>query len=125
MIPPQTDQTLMIVDDEQEALEGAQFFFEAQGIKVLTAQGGHEALALMKVCRPQIIMLDIKMKGMSGTEILRKVKEMAPEVSVVMVTGLSEEGLEEECRALGAAQFLQKPVRVEQLQQIVQDLHGA
>lgn len=117
--------TLLVVDDEPEVLEGAQAFFEAQGVKVLTAQGGHEALALMKACQPKVIMLDIKMKGMSGTEILRKAKEMDPDVAVVMVTGLSEDGLEEECRALGAAQFIHKPVRVDQLQQIIQSLNGA
>lgn len=115
---------LLIVDDELDALEGAQFFFESRGVEVLTAQGGLEAMALIKACKPQVIMLDIKMKGMSGTEILRKAKEMDPTVAVVMVTGLSEEGLEEECRALGAAQFLHKPVRVEELEQIIQTLHA-
>lgn len=116
---------ILIVDDEIEVLEGAQFFFEAQGIEVLTARGGHEALALVKACHPQLIMLDIKMQGMSGTEILRHAKQMNPDVPVIMVTGLSEDGLEEECASLGAAQVLHKPVRIAELQGIVQSLHHA
>ncbi|MBI4226817.1 MAG: response regulator [Candidatus Omnitrophica bacterium] len=116
---------ILIVDDEIEVLEGAQFYFEAQGIEVLTARGGHEALALVRACKPHLVMLDIKMKGMSGTEILRHTKAMHPEMPVIMVTGLSEEGLEEECHSLGASQVLHKPVRLSELQGIVQNLHGA
>ena len=116
---------ILIVDDELEVLEGAQFFFQAQGIEVLTARGGHEAMALFRTCKPHLVMLDIKMKGMSGTEILRQTKAMHADIPVVMVTGLSEEGLEEECLALGAAKVLHKPVRVSELQAIVQGLHGA
>ena len=115
---------LLIVDDELDALEGVQFFFQTRGVEVLTAQGGLEALALVKACHPQVIMLDIKMKGMSGTEILRKAKEMDPSVAVIIITGLSEDGLEEECRALGAMAFLTKPVRVEELEQVIQTLHA-
>ena len=115
---------ILIVDDEQEALEGMQTFFEALGVEVLTAQGGHEALALIRACHPGLILLDIKMKGMSGTEILQKAKAINPDVPVVMVTGLSAEGLEEECLALGATQLLHKPVRLEQLQQVVETLHA-
>lgn len=115
---------ILIVDDELEVLEGMQFFFEAQGIEVLTARGGHEALALVRACKPRLIMLDIKMKGMSGLEILRQAKAMQADVSVVMVTGLSEEGLDEECLALGAAQVLHKPVRVAELQEIVHSLYA-
>jgi len=116
---------LLLVDDELDALEGTRFFFEAQGIEVLTAQGGHEALALLKACRPGVIMLDIKMKGMSGLEILRKAKAFDPSVAVVMVTGVSEEGLEEECLALGAVCVLHKPVRIEELEQVVHTLHAS
>lgn len=115
---------LLIVDDETDALEGTKFFFESQGLEVLTAQGGHEALALVRACRPKVLMLDIKMRGMSGTEVLRQAKAIDPDINVIMVTGLSEEGLEEECRTLGAAQFLHKPVSVEELEQVIQTLHG-
>ena len=115
---------LLIVDDELDALEGVQFFFQTRGVEVLTAQGGLEALALVKACHPQVIMLDIKMKGMSGTEILQKAKELDPSVAVIIITGLSEDGLEEACRALGAMAFLTKPVRVEELEQVIQTLHA-
>ncbi len=114
---------LLIVDDELDALEGVRFFFEARGVEVLTAQGGHEALALIKACHPQVIMLDIKMKGMSGMEILQKAKALDPSVAVVMITGLSEDGLEETCRALGAMAFLAKPVRVEELEHVIETLN--
>lgn len=116
---------LLIVDDELDAVEGARFYFESRGVPVLTAQGGHEALALLKSCRPRAILLDVKMRGMLGTEILRKAKELDPTVAVIMVTGVSDEGLEEECRALGAAQFLHKPVRIDELAGVLLALHDA
>lgn len=119
-----TGQKLLIVDDEKEVLEGIQFFFESHGVEVLTAQGGHEAMALLRACKPGLMMLDIKMQGMSGTEILQKTKELYPDVTVVMISGLSDDGIEEQCHALGAAKFLHKPVRIQELEEVVQTLHG-
>ena len=67
---------LLLVDDESEALEGMEYYFTGRGHEVLIAHGGYEALALIKACKPQLMLLDLKMKGLSGFEIMREVRKI-------------------------------------------------
>lgn len=113
---------LIIVDDEVDALTGMELYFSAKGYEVLTAQGGHEALALVKACKPQVMLLDLKMKGLSGFEIMKKVRELDPSVMTIVVTGMSQDNLEEECERLGAVKVLHKPIRLEDLDAILKSL---
>ena len=111
---------LLIVDDEKDALDGMEFYFSARGHEVFTAQGGHEALALIKVCKPTLMLLDLKMKGLSGFQIMERVRDLAPELTTIVVTGMSQDDLDAECSRLGAIRVLRKPIRVEDLEEIVQ-----
>jgi DNA-binding response OmpR family regulator len=113
---------LLIVDDEVDALAGMELYFSAKGHEVLTAQGGHEALALVKACKPQLMLLDLKMKGLSGFEIMEKVREIQPGLTTIVITGISQENLEEDCRRLGASRVVHKPVKLEELDEIVRNL---
>ena len=115
---------LLIVDDEADALEGMEFYFSARGHEVLTAKGGHEALALIKACKPELMLLDLKMRGLSGFEIMEKAREMMPGLTTVVVTGISQENLEADCLRLGAVKVLHKPVKVEDLDEVVRALNG-
>ncbi|MBI3333633.1 MAG: response regulator [Candidatus Omnitrophica bacterium] len=111
---------LLIVDDEVEVVEGMAFYFTLRGHEVLTAQGGDEALALVKARRPQLMLLDLKMKGLSGFDIMEEVRGACPEMTTVVITGVSQENLEQECRRLGAARVIQKPVKVDELERIIE-----
>ena len=113
---------LLIVDDEVEALEGMEFYFSAHGHEVLIAQGGAEALALIKAHKPQLMLLDLKMKGLSGFDVLKQVPGLDPKLITVIVTGMDQEDLDEECRRLGAWKVIRKPVRVEDLEEIVEEI---
>tara|TARA_B100000315_G_C14404508_1_gene508040 strand:+ start:154 stop:519 length:366 start_codon:yes stop_codon:yes gene_type:complete len=114
---------ILIVDDETEVLEAVDTLLSTRGFEILTAQGGHEAIALLKNCQPELVILDIRMKGMDGMEILKKAKELNPSVQVAMITGLNDEGIEEKCRGLGAAHFLRKPLGVEELEKVVAEFN--
>ena len=61
------------------------------------------------------MVLDLKMPGMNGIEVLKKVKEAYPQVKVVMLTGHGSEKDEEEARKLGAFDYLQKPSGLERI----------
>lgn len=116
---------LLLVDDESEALEGMEYYFTGRGHEVLTARGGYEALALIKACKPQLMLLDLKMKGLSGFDIMKQVRELYPELKTVVVTGLSEDHLEAECLRLGALKVVHKPVRVEDLEEAIRMIKDA
>jgi DNA-binding response OmpR family regulator len=78
--------TVLIVDDEYDIRFLYQEELESEGYKVLTADSGEEALGILSTQTPDIITLDLKMPSMSGVDLLRKMKEIKPEIPVIVVT---------------------------------------
>lgn len=113
---------ILIVDDEADAVLGMEFYFTSRGHEVLTAQGGHEALALIKACKPQVMLLDLKMKGLSGFEIMERVRGLSTDLITIVVTGMSQDDLDTECQRLGATKVIRKPVKVEELEELIQQV---
>jgi PAS domain S-box-containing protein len=105
---------VLVVDDVADNVELLVLTLEDQGYEVLTASNGLEALEKTESCRPDVIMLDITMDGMDGTEVCRRLKanpELEP-IPIIMVTALEEDiGL---MRALqsGAQDYIVKPYNV-------------
>lgn len=100
---------ILIVDDEQSVREVLGEYFSEQGYGVATAGGGEEALALVRQEAPDLVLLDVRMQGLDGVETLRRLREMAPQVSVIMVTANEDVGLARETLKLGALDYVAKP----------------
>ena len=79
---------ILIVDDELIMRESLAGWLERDGHTVQTAPSGEEALEILKEVRFDILLVDIKMEGISGLDVLRHVKENDPDVAVVMITGI-------------------------------------
>jgi DNA-binding response OmpR family regulator len=107
---------ILIVDDEPDAVELLQEFLTGKGYEVLTASGGEEALRKVKEERPHLILLDVRMPGMSGLDVLRQVRQFDREVGVIMVTAVSEEETGRESLRLGAFDYVVKPLNLEYLE---------
>jgi DNA-binding response OmpR family regulator len=101
---------VLVVDDEPDAVELLQEFLAAKGYDVLTAADGEAALQIVRAARPHLILLDVRMPGMNGLEALRRIREIDQEAGVVMVTGVSEEETGREALALGAFDYIVKPL---------------
>lgn len=101
---------VLVVDDEADAVELLQEFLVAKGYEVLTATDGEEALRKVREERPHLILLDVRMPGMNGLEILRRVRQIDQEVGVIMVTAVNEEETGREALALGAFDYIVKPL---------------
>jgi EAL domain-containing protein (putative c-di-GMP-specific phosphodiesterase class I)/CheY-like chemotaxis protein len=82
--------TLLLVDDEANILNALRRLFRREGYRILTAASGTEALELLAVNPVQVIMSDQRMPGMSGVELLSKVKELYPETVRIVLSGYSE-----------------------------------
>ena len=113
---------LLFVDDEEEFLSTIEEFFTDLGYTVHTARHGQEALLRVKEHRPRAVFLDISMPHMDGTETLRLIHEIDPEVQVVVVSGYASEGLARELLKSGACDFFQKPVDLIRLHETVERL---
>lgn len=86
-----SDHTILVVDDSRLMLESTRMLLEAEGHRVLTAPDGESALRILQHERPQLILLDYFMPGMTGEEVVRRVRESDRLVQIVLVTGYSGE----------------------------------
>jgi two-component system response regulator (stage 0 sporulation protein F) len=100
---------ILIVDDEQSVREVLSEYFVEQGYHVESAGGGEEALAMVQHSTPDLVLLDVRMPGIDGVETLRRMRGIAPDVAVIMVTANEDVGLARETLKLGALDYVAKP----------------
>lgn len=113
---------ILIVDDELIVRESLGGWLERDGHKVDKAASGEEALERFKSTRYDILLLDIKMEGMSGLEVLKKVKESDPDVSVVMITAYGSIPSAIEAMKNGAYEYLLKPFDPDELMVLIEKI---
>lgn len=106
---------LLLVDDEREFVQTLSERLSMRDIDSAVVYDGESALELMGTDDPEVMILDLKMPGIDGFEVLRKTKETRPNVEVVILTGHGSEEDKETCMRLGAFAYLQKPVDIEEL----------
>ena len=114
--------TLLFVDDEEEILSLLGEFFGARGYEIAFARNGFEALSSVKAKDLGAIFLDLKMPDMDGVETLRLIREINPDVPVIIVSGHATEDLARKLLKEGAFDFVAKPVDLSRLQEIVKHL---
>jgi len=102
--------SVLIVDDSGLARRRARNILEAAGYNVSEAEDGMAALERYFVDRPDVVILDLVMKGMYGLDVLTKLREMDPGARVIVVSADVQTSSHELVAAAGAAGFLIKPV---------------
>jgi len=106
---------VLFVDDEREFVQTVSQRLISRDVGTYGVFDGKEALDLIVEDRPEVMVLDLKMPGMHGVEVLRQTKEMAPEIEVIILTGHGTTKDMEECMKLGAFAYMNKPVNIEEL----------
>lgn len=107
--------TILIVDDEVQACVAIQRFLDTQGFATRYANSGAEALVMAQRERPEAILLDIRMPGMSGIETLQRLKEIDADCAVIMLTAVDEIETAVNTIRGGANDYLRKPVSLPEL----------
>ena len=110
---------ILLVDDEEEFVKPLAERIKLRELGSDIALNGEEALRIVKDQIPDVMVLDLKMPGIDGMEVLRRVKKEYPGVQVIILTGHGSEKDEQEARRLGAFDYLQKPVRIDDLVQYI------
>lgn len=110
---------LLVVDDESDICDFVTTFFQDRGFQVMTALNSDDALSAIKKDRPDLILLDIKMKGMDGIATLKHIKELDKNIKVIMVTALDDQERMREAYKLGACDYITKPLVLDYLEQAV------
>ena len=110
-----TNGLLLWVDDEIEQLRAHIMFLEKKGYEIVTVSNGTDAIDQCRQRNFDLVLLDEQMPGISGLETLRKLKELNPSISVVMVTKSEEEHIMEQAIGQKIADYLIKPVNPNQI----------
>ncbi|MBN2124454.1 MAG: response regulator [Deltaproteobacteria bacterium] len=106
---------VLLVDDEREFVQTLSERLLLRDMGSAVAYDGESALKLVSVEEPEVMILDLKMPGIDGIEVLRRVKQTNPEIEVIILTGHGSEQDREVCMKLGAFAYLQKPVDIDEL----------
>jgi len=106
---------ILLVDDEESIRNMMRMTLELDGFHVLMAEDGPTALDVFKRESPEIVLLDVRMPGMDGVEVLSRIKEMNRDAEVIIISGHGDMDMAVECLRKEASNFLTKPVGEELL----------
>jgi DNA-binding NtrC family response regulator len=113
---------ILIVDDELIMRESLAGWLERDGHDVKKTASGEEALTVLKDSRFDILLVDMKMEGMSGLDVLKEVKQSDPEVSVIMITAYGSISTAIEAMKMGAYDYLLKPFEPDELGMLIEKI---
>jgi CheY-like chemotaxis protein len=111
---------VLLVDDEREFVQTLSERLLLRDMGSAVAYDGASALDLIKEDDPEVMILDLKMPGIDGMEVLKKVKETRPEMEVIILTGHGNQSDRELCMKLGAFAYLHKPLDINVLSDTIQ-----
>ena len=111
---------VLVVDDELFVGDLLQEYLTLKEYEVMTVSNGEDALRVFSEFDPHIIILDIRMPGMSGMDVLKTVKEKSPTTGVIMLSAYGDPDTIVEALKSGADHYLQKPVNLKHLTETLQ-----
>ena len=114
---------VMLVDDEIEFVETLVKRLKKRDLDVTSAGSGEDALVMLEKDPADVVVLDVKMPGMDGIDVLKKIKSRHPLVEVIMLTGHANVEVAIEGMELGAFDYLMKPMDIDELLYKIQDAH--
>ncbi len=110
---------VLLIDDEADVQYSFRRIFDSPEIEVATANSGEEGIAQVPRVKPDLVIMDIRMGGMSGLETLRRLRDSYPKLLVIMMTAYGTTQTAIEAMKLGAYDYLLKPFDVPRLKEIV------
>ena len=111
--------TILVADDEGDIRDGAERILKRIGFRVLKAARGDEAQKMAEAMRPDMVLLDLKMPGQDGLEVLKFIRQMDPRILVIIITGYATVEAAIEAMKRGAYDFIPKPFEPDQLRIVV------
>jgi DNA-binding NtrC family response regulator len=110
---------ILVVDDEEGARELFNTILTDEGYEVTLAINGEDGLARFKTAPFDLVVTDIKMPGMDGLQLLQEIRKTGSKADVIMVTAYGEVESYLKAMSLGAAEYINKPIRIKELKRIV------
>src|SRR5436190_4406997 len=114
--------TILVIDDEADMRFAVRMLLERSGHTVVEAENGDVALAKLDEGLPDMVLLDMRLPGMDGIQILQKIREKQKDLPIIMVTGYGNVELAEQALQLGADHYLSKPFHNKELIQVIEQI---
>jgi DNA-binding NtrC family response regulator len=111
--------SILIVDDDAGMLETLADIMTARRYDVSTAESGETAVAFVRRREPDVVLMDIKMPGLSGVQALRAMKQIAPDITVIMMTAFTHDELVAEARRATAVAIVAKPLDLDHVLDLI------
>ncbi|AAP12199.1 sporulation initiation phosphotransferase Spo0F [Bacillus tropicus] len=112
---------ILIVDDQYGIRVLLHEVFQKEGYQTFQAANGFQALDIVKKDNPDLVVLDMKIPGMDGIEILKHVKEIDESIKVILMTAYGELDMIQEAKDLGALMHFAKPFDIDEIRQAVRN----
>ena len=122
--PTKTRDRILLVDDDLLVLDSLSRWFSSEGYRVQTAASASQALEAIQWSRYDLALIDIQMPGMGGIELQGRLREICPDLSVIIVTGYPSEPTAAQALRFGASAYLTKPVDLDELSGLVAEAIG-
>lgn len=113
--------SILIVDDSQVYLLNLCTLMGRMGFGIIPAESGHEAIKLLKINTPDLVLLDVNMPMVDGIKTLQHIKETTPNIPVVMLSDVNNSAMAARCKELGCSDYLPKPFHVRELHGVLQE----
>ena len=116
--------TILVVDDDEHQRFLCQEILTDEGYDIVVAGDGKEALEKIEQKTPDLVILDIVMPAMGGSEVFRELRGLDPKVKVLLCSGYSIQGEADQLIGTGASGFIQKPFSLRSLGRSINDIVG-
>ncbi len=121
---PEKHHTILIVDDEASQRKLLGGFLQSRGFQVTEAESGEAALESVRSSAPDMVLLDVRLPGMSGIDVLSEIRQFAPELPVLLITAYADLRQAVAAMKSGADDYLSKPIDLEELESAITDTLG-
>jgi CheY-like chemotaxis protein len=116
--------TILVVDDNEDLLETFAMILKRRGYEVQTACDGVDAVDKFKEQNFDVTLMDIVMPEMNGVDAFKKIREIQPEASIILMTAYSDEELMQTAKEEGVQLIIQKPIRIDKLIEMINETAG-
>jgi len=116
--------TILIVDDEIFVLDSMQRMLSSLKYTILTAASGSAALDILTKNTVDLILLDIRIPDINGKQVCTKVREVEPDIPIILFTGMDIAGVKAFAEKEGAFAFLEKPIELDKLRPLIEAAIG-
>ncbi len=115
---------VLVIDDERSIREHLEMFLQEKGFDVLCAENGESGIEQVHVQKPDILVLDIRLPGIDGLEVLRRIKEEGNAAPVIMITAFHDMETTIHAMRLGAYDYIHKPIDIDELDAVIDKVAG-